>query len=425
MEEIYYVFNPWWEEKDFDSGITREEYLNRIKEPLGKKQIEVIIGSRRIGKTTFLKQLIKRELKNKFPPKQILYLALDHPQLSKNTISEHLKFFRKLFMHNRSKKLLLFLAEVQESPNWQAELKAIYDSENVKIICSGSTSSLIKSQGGKLTGRQIITTIYPLSFKEFLSFKKIRLSFTENYKSERLVEDYLETGGYPENVLTSSQEYLYNLLEDIIARDLIRLFSIKKANLLKDLFRLLAASCGSRISFNKLAHTLSISVDTVKEYIGYFESAFLVKSMEKWTTSYSEKIYAAKKIYLLDTGMKTLFTGRGDLGAKAENSVFLHFLRNKKPCGYYAESEREVDFVVGDFKNPIPVEVKYISEFNWQDKRFSGIKLFLRRFPGIKEALIISKDVETEINERGTVIKVIPLWKFLRDKSSLARILRI
>jgi hypothetical protein len=55
MEGIYYVFNPWWEERDFNSGITREEYLNRIKDPLGRKQIEVIIGSRRIGKTTFLK----------------------------------------------------------------------------------------------------------------------------------------------------------------------------------------------------------------------------------------------------------------------------------------------------------------------------------------------------------------------------------
>ncbi len=413
MEEIYYAFNPWWEGKDFNSGIPREEYLKKIDVPLERKQIDVIIGSRRAGKTTFLKQLIKRELKRGFPSKQILYLALDHPQLSKNTISEHLKFFRKLFMHNRSTKLLLLLDEAQESPDWETELKSIYDLEDVKMVCSGSTSSLIKSQGGKLTGRQIVTTIYPLSFKEFISFKKIELSQAEDYKYERLLEDYLETGGYPENVLMPSEEYLYNLLEDIIARDLIRLFFIKKANLLKDLLRLLAASVGSRTSFNKLAHILGISVDTVKEYIGYFESAFLVKSMKKWTSSYSEKIYASKKIYLLDTGIKTLLTGKGDLGAKAENAVFLHFLKNRKSCGYYAESQKEVDFILGDFKNPLPVEVKYISDFDWQDRRFSGVKLFLRRFPRVKEVLIISKDVETEITKEGVNIKVIPAWKFL------------
>ena len=290
MEELYYAFNPWWEGKDFNSGIAREEYLKKIDTPLKRRQIDIIIGSRRAGKTTFLKQLIKRELNRGFLPKQILYLALDHPQLSKNTISEHLKFFRRLFMHNRSTKLLLFLDEAQESPGWETELKSIYDLEDVKIICSGSTSSLIKSQGGKLTGRQIITTIYPLSFKEFISFKRIEPSKAEDYKYERLLEDYLEIGGYPENVLMPSEEYLHNLVEDIIARDLIRLFSIKKPNLLKDLLRLLAASVGSRTSFNKLAHLLGISVDTVKKYIGYFESAFLVKSMQKWTSSYSKKI---------------------------------------------------------------------------------------------------------------------------------------
>lgn len=99
--------------------------------------------------------------------------------------------------------------------------------------------------------------------------------------------------------------------------------------------------------------------------------------------------------------------------AKAENAVFLHFLKNRKSCGYYAESQREVDFILGDFKNPLPIEVKYISDFDWQDRRFSGVKLFLRRFPRVKEVLIISKDVETEIAKEGVVIKVIPAWKFL------------
>ena len=141
--------------------------------------------------------------------------------------------------------------------------------------------------------------------------------------------------------------------------------------------------------------------------------------MKKWTTSYSEKIYAAKKIYLLDTGIKTLLTGKGDLGAKAENAVFLHFLRNKKSSGYYAESGKEVAFIIGDFKNPIPVEVKYTSDFNWRDKRFSGIKLFLKRFPKTKKALIISKDVETEIDEGKVTIRIIPLWKFLLEEKQI------
>jgi len=412
MEELYYALNPWWEGKTFESGITREVYLEKID--LKRKQIEVIIGSRRIGKTTFIKQIIRGQIEKGFPINQLLYLALDHPRFSRIPISEHLKFFRKIFMHSRGQKLLLFLDEVQESPNWEVELKSIYDLENVKIICSGSTSTLIKSQGGKLTGRQIVTTIYPLTFKEFLSFKKMKPTRAEDYKYEIMVEKYLQTGGYPENVLLPSEEYLQNLLYDIIARDLIRLFPIKQPGVLKDLILLLASSVGSRTSFNKLSNVLDISLDTVKEYISYFETAFLVKSMQKWSTSYTDRIYAAKKIYLIDTGLKTLLTGKRDLGAKAENAVFVHFLRKNETCGYYAESQREVDFVIGDFNNPFPIEVKYSSGFDWQDRKYSGIKLFLRRFPRTREALIISKDFESEMKEQNTAVKILPLWKLLR-----------
>ncbi|MBU0567908.1 ATP-binding protein [bacterium] len=413
MEEIYYTFNPWWEGRDFDFGVIREGIFKHIGNNLSRKQIDIMVGSRRAGKTTFTKQLIQRALKEGIRANEILYLALDHPQLSGQGIAYHLKFFRRLFAHPRGKKLFLFLDEVQESPNWEAELKSIYDLEDIKMVCTGSTSSLIRSQGGKLTGRQFVTTIYPLNFKEFLAFKKVTISRAEDYRYENLVEEYLHIGGYPENVLEADEQYLSNLLDDIIARDLVRLFQIRKPNLLKDLLRLLAASVGSRTSFNKLSNILHVAVDTVKEYIGYFESAFSVKPLEKWTTSYSQKVYAPKKIYLGDTGMKSVFTGKGDLGAKAENAVFLHLLREGKPCGYYAENGKEVDFILRDLKCPLPVEVKYISHFDWQDKGFAGVKLFLRRFPQTKEVVIVSKDVETETKEGEAIIRVIPLWKFL------------
>ena len=93
MEEIYYSFNPWWEERSFDSGIPRHEYLEEIEKPFERKQIDVIVGSRRVGKTTFLKQLIKKCLDKNIPAKNILYLVLDNPRLMKASLSEHLKQF--------------------------------------------------------------------------------------------------------------------------------------------------------------------------------------------------------------------------------------------------------------------------------------------------------------------------------------------
>jgi len=421
MEALYYTFNPWWEGKDFESGIDRPDYLDHLPDTLKRKQVEVIIGSRRIGKTTLLKQYIKKLLQGGVSGNDIFYLALDHPSLASLPISEHLKNMRRMFMHGREKRLFLFLDEVQESPNWELELKGVYDMENLKIFCTGSTSALIKAQGGRLTGRQIITTLYPLSFGEFLLFQGQRPSVSEDYKYEKLVEDYLALGGYPEQVLNPSVEYMSNLLDDILARDLIRLYPIKKAFALKDLMRLLASSVGSRTSYNKLAKVLGLSLDTVKEYINYLESAFLVMPVEKWTTSYSEKVYAQKKVYLWDTGIKTLLTGPSDEGSKAENAVFMELQRKRVSCGYFAESEREVDFITGTTGKPCPVEVKYVSSFDWSDRRFSGVKLFLRRFPNTKRVLLITRNVETELKIDSTDISVVPLWKSLLSSEAYVR----
>jgi predicted AAA+ superfamily ATPase len=223
----------------------------------------------------------------------------------------------------------------------------------------------------------------------------------------------LNCGGYPEQVLNPSSEYLTNLLEDILIRDVVRLHNIRKANLLKDIIRLIAASVGSRTSFNKLSNVLDISIDTVKEYIGFLETAFLIKPLEKWTMSYTEKVYAYKKFYFMDNGLRTLLTGKSDLGYKAENSVFLNLLETKENMGYYAESEREVDFVIGSNKNPYPIEVKYTADFDWHSKKYAGVKLFLHRYPQTKKVSIITKSTESRFKENKITVQTIPLWKFL------------
>ena len=181
--------------------------------------------------------------------------------------------------------------------------------------------------------------------------------------------------------------------------------------------RLVAASTGSRISYNKLSKTLGLSLDTVKDYINYLEGAFLLKSVEKWSTSHSERIYAQKKVYLWDNGIRTILTGSGDEGSKAENAVFMEINRNGVPCGYYAESEREVDFIIGSYNSPLPVEAKYVDAIDWNDRRLSGLRLFLRRFPGTKQMVLVTKNFEGETKIAEASIIAVPLWKFLLNSS--------
>jgi hypothetical protein len=346
-------------------------------------------------------------------PTDLLYLTLDHPRLVTARVSEHLRLFRSLFGHGRARKLWLVFDEVQESPDWENEIKAIYDLENVKIVCTGSTAALLSSQGGRLTGRQALLTVYPLSFREFLSFRGYDFSLSEDYRFVAAADEYLEVGGYPEQVLQPSDVYLAQLVQDIIARDLMRRERIRRPEVAYDLLRLLAAGVGARTSYSRLSRALGVTVDTVKEYLSYFAEAYLVQPLEKWTTSHTERVYAQRKVYLLDTGIKSALAGRGDAGARAETTVFMDFVRRDATCGYYAESEREVDFVSGPQTEPVAVEVKYDTVFDWEGRRFQGVRLFLKRFPACRQVTVVTRDASGAVNVGDTVVTAVPLWRYL------------
>ncbi len=413
MEDVYYAMNPWWEGRPAETGIPRPEYLSQLRAALSRKQIELVMGGRRVGKTTLVKQFVLRCLEDGVSPRDVLYLALDHPRLVGKRISEHLRLFRTLFKHERTRKLWLIFDEVQESPDWESELKALYDLENVKLVCTGSTAALVASQGGKLTGRQALLTVYPLSFEEFLRFRGYEFGRAEDYRFVAAADEYLETGGYPEQVLQPSEAYLAQLLQDIVARDLVRLGRIRRPELVQDLLRLLAAGAGTRTSHNRLSRSLGVTVDTVKDYLSYLAEAYLVRALEKWTTSYTQRVYAPRKVYLLDTGFKTLLTGKGDLGAKAETVVFGDFMRRGIDCGYYAESKREVDFVFGGHDSPTAVEVKYQDTFDWEGRRFEGVRLFLKRFPACREVTVVTRDAVGEVEAGRAKVTAVPLWRYL------------
>ena len=86
--QAYFSLNPWWEDRDFETGFPREEYLKKIMTRFDRPQIEIVVGSRRVGKTTFLKQVIKKQLEKGFGKEKIFYLSCDHPQAIK--ISHHI-----------------------------------------------------------------------------------------------------------------------------------------------------------------------------------------------------------------------------------------------------------------------------------------------------------------------------------------------
>lgn len=369
IEAELYKQNPWWENKFSESSYPRTKYTKKIIENLRSKEIIILTGLRRIGKTTITLQVIKYLLENKIKPEDIFFIRLDSFSLLEFKIHTLIEEFRRIHKKSFSDFFYLFLDEVSSREDFEEELKSIYDNESIKVICSSSIATLMRDKKAKLTGRTKTIEIMPLDFKEFLEFKKAKISKSDSAKLEGYFRDYLKLGGIPYYILTEDKEYLNELVESIIYKDIIAYHKITAEKTIKELFILLCQRVGKPTSYNKIAEILKISVDSVKRYVGYFEKAYLFYVVDRYSKSLNEKITSPKKIYIGDVGIKNLITGFKDLGSSYENLVFLK-MKNEKP-NYYLESACEIDFITKDSL----IEAKYNSELSENQKKiFDSIK---------------------------------------------------
>jgi len=353
MESEIYKQNPWWEESFDTNFYNRNIYLNKIISNLKNKEIIFLTGLRRIGKTTLMKQIISYLLKNKIAPKNILFLSLDSFNFVDYSIHDLVEKYREIHKKSTKDLFYLFLDEVTSKDNFEQELKSLYDNDNVKIICSSSVATLMRDKKAYLTGRTKTIEIMPLTFQEFLLFKEANIKKADRAILESYFKDYLRLGGIPHYVLTEDREYLNELIQNIIYKDIIAYHKITNEKVIKELFVLLCERVGKPLSYNKLANILQISLDSVKRYISYFEKAYLFYTIDKYSKSLNEKTTSPKKIYVGDIGIKNLITGFKDLGASYENLVFLK-IKNIKPY-YFVENLVEIDFITKD----TVIEAKY------------------------------------------------------------------
>jgi uncharacterized protein len=371
MEEIFYRYNPWWEEDYQTSGIILRPLILRQLIPLLKtKDIIILTGLRRIGKTTFMKILIKHLIdEEKISPLKIFYISLDDYLLMNKSVLEIVDDYRKTHKLRFDEKIFLFLDEIAYRKDFEVQLKNLYDNQNVKIFASSSQSSVLKKRKSLITGRAKIIEILPLDFDEYLSFKQITLGKKDAHLIDKYFEEYLQYGGIPEFVLRGDMEYLKELVDDIILKDIAAEYNVKDNFLLKDFFLLLMERSGKVFSINKLANILKVSPDTVRRYLEYFQNTYLIHLLPRFGKT-NERLLSAKKIYAADLGIRNIFTGFRDKGSLFENYVYLK-LKHLEPAYIYKDGI-EIDFITS---NKILIEVKYREELKGRQlELFNNIK---------------------------------------------------
>jgi uncharacterized protein len=389
MKELLYQYNPWWEGAVNNTGVKpREKYLRELRGYLNFKQIAVLTGLRRVGKTTLMKLIIEELIVAGVEPKYILYVSLDDYLLHRNNIFEIINEYRKVHKIKVEEKIYLFLDEVTYKENFHIQLKNIYDSQNTKIFVASSSASMLRDKKASLTGRAVSLEIKPLDLDEYLFFKDVNLKIRDRQLYKSYFLEYCKTGGMPENVLNPNREYLMNLVDNIIQKDITAFHGLKNHQLLRDYFTLLMERSGKQLSINKIGKILSISPDTSKRYLSYFESAYLIHLLPRWGKT-NQKILSPKKIYASDLGIKHMFMGERDLGSYFENYIYF-LLRNKKILYYLYENTIEIDFYTED---KILIEAKYYSEMNKKQE-----KLFLE-YPAKKKIVIDSVDKLVALDE--------------------------
>ncbi len=389
MENLLYQYNPWWEESFLNKGVKpREKYLRELRNYLKLKQIVVLTGLRRVGKTTLMKLIIQELITQGVQSKYILYISLDDYLLHKNSILEIVNEYRKVHKIKIEEKIYLFFDEVTYKDNFHIQLKNIYDSQNTKIFTASSSASMLRDKKASLTGRAISLEIKPLDLDEYLFFKGVILKKRDKQLYKSYFLEYCKDGGLPENVLNPNREYLMNLVDDIIQKDITAFHSLKNHQIVRDYFTLLMERSGKQLSINKIGKILNISPDTSKRYLSYFESTYLIHLLPRWGKT-NQKLLSPKKIYASDLGIKHLFMGEKDLGSYFENYIYL-LLRNKKTLYYLYENTIEIDFYTED---KILIESKFYSELNPKQEKLFG------EYPADKKLVIDSVEKLSALSE--------------------------
>lgn len=422
--EILEQINPWWNNKDFETEISRDKYLNKIKSYLKSKEILVLTGVRRAGKTTLLMQTIKSLLEKGVEQKQILFVNFDEADLSnlKTPIKSVLDTYLSEVADDTKKSYLIF-DEVQNIEEWERWAKTIYDGKKHQLIISGSSSHLLDSKlASLLSGRYLKIEIFPLDFKEYLTFNDIEINnkislVSQKNKILKELKNYLLKGGFPRIVLEKNEKLRNELLkiyyETIIYKDIILMNKIRDQKLMRELLYYLMSNFTSLYSYKKISNNLSADFSTIKEYFDYIESSKIFFEIPIFSYSLKTQLRNNKKIYCIDNGLRNAisFKFSRDEGRLAENLVFLE-LKRKQEQIYYWKDKNEVDFVVKNRDASLrAINVSYTNEIS--EREINGLLEFKNNFNKSNELIIITKNKEETITIEKNNIKFIPLWKWL------------
>lgn len=454
--------NPWWDPGKSipESSFPRRVYFQPFKNlalNFGIRRAAILLGPRRVGKTVMIKQLIAEAIADGITPKNALYASIDTPLYSNISLENFVNFLDGAL---KGEQCLVVFDEVQYLRDWEVHLKDLVDAyPNVKFVASGSAAAALRLKSRESgAGRFSDFMLPPLTFFEFLEFTRKGGLVKEPEPAKYQVEDidalnesfidYLNFGGYPEAVLNESirqdpDQFIRNdIIDKVLLKDLPSLYGIQDIQGLNKLFMYLAYNTGAEASLENIANNSGMAKPTIKKYIEYLESAFLIiKISTVDDTCRTMKRERHFKIYLSNPSMRAALFAPVDgeqtdiVGHLAESAVFSQWQhssssRHLRYARWRNEGEVDVVYLLEGTQKP-----SWIGEIKWSDRIKRGkytdetrsVRQLLTKHSSIKSSFFTSKthDETTTLLDRPFKIYPTALYCYMVGKNITSNIIEL
>jgi predicted AAA+ superfamily ATPase len=415
--------NPWWASGEIDPAVKAvrpRAYLQaflRLVNARSPHRALLLMGPRRVGKTWMIFHAIQDLLRRGLAPARAIYLNVQNPLYNGWALEHLLHAACEAAGASPADELVVCFDEIQYLREWEVHLKTLVDSyRHIKFVGSGSAAAALKLKSAESgAGRFTDFLLPPLTFYEYLDLlgnadlvqvtqmkdgQERRFEPTDLRQLNESFVQYLNYGGYPEVVLSPQVQadpgrfVRGDIIDKVLMKDLPSLYGIHDIQELNSLFQNLVYNTAGEISLEQLAQKSGVAKNTIKKYIEYLESAFLVKVVHRIDHT-ARRFQRANqfKVYITNPSLYcALFSPVNaeseEMGALVETAVFSQWFHAVSVPLYYARwKEGEVDIVHlnENLKPAWGVEVKWSDDLYEHPRRLALFD-FLRRHPECRAA---------------------------------------
>ena len=288
--------------------VKRELYLKRIRPFYESEMVKVIMGIRRCGKSTIMRQIIEEIKEKGIEEKYIIYVNFEDYKYRKISNADALyEYVEEKITDER--KYYLFFDEIQNVDDFELVINSFRSTHDASIFITGSNSKLLSGElATHLSGRTLSFKVLPFNFEEFCQFKKsegIELTFDE------CMQEYLTWGGFPlvckETDENSKLVVLSNIFDSVVLKDIVMRNKVASPVMLEKVLEYLIANSSTTISGNAIATSLtemgaSVSAPVVYDYLRYITDACVCDKVSRYDIRGKKVLSFEEKTYVCDLG---------------------------------------------------------------------------------------------------------------------------